>query len=565
MSKITNDSSFSHAIMVDTAGSLTDEEKTPARPTNSSIRSRAASRLKSEMKVLFVGMPNAGSQPGKAGLFLPLGLAYLSAALKKQGYESDCIDLHTEEILNKSESEDLWDHLSSFDYSSYDVVAFGGVFLRIKELQYISQKVRDRNPDLFQVVGGQMATIMSDLILESTKVDCVGLYEGEVTIVELVKAIENATDWREVSGIKYLDENGLLVESAPRPKLTADKVPQVPDRESWGFDLIRKAFPVGSPGRYHAVAFASRGCPFACTFCNPLSGKEIRTRDTEDIIFEIKQLKEKWNVQYVRFFDEVFIGSKVRIRELCEAMIEEKLDIFWWCQTQVRLMDEDLIKLMKKAGCISIGYGIESGSATILDEMKKGITPEVARQAIEWTHKHGLAPGCSMIAGFPSETVETLEETRDFLISLNHVQWDSIPEIHYVVPLPDTELFHKTVEMGIIKNPQEYIIELMGDLGKNIKSINLTKMSDDEMQETIDRCNREITSDFNRKHPIRYLLSFIGLDHLKPKLLFLNFSIKQIIPLLEALSWVTVGKYMHHFLNKRTFLFRRNRMHLYRK
>jgi hypothetical protein len=132
-----------------------------------------------------------------------------------------------------------------------------------------------------------------------------------------------------------------------------------------------------------------------------------------------------------------------------------------------------------------------------------------------------------------------------------------VPEIHYVVPLPDTELFHKTVEMGIIKNPQEYIIELMGDLGKNIKSINLTKMSDDEMQETINRCNREIKRDFNRKHPIRYLLSFIGLDHLKPQLLFRKFSLRQVIPLMEAFAWVTVGKHMH--------LFRSKPMHLFRK
>ncbi len=557
MNKNFSDTTFNSGELNPTI-ELAVEVTSPPHPIVSYGPSRRTHpKAKSEMRVLFIGMPNAGSRPGKGGLFLPLGLAYLSAALKNQGYAYDCIDLHTEEILNKPKSGDLWDHLRSFDFSAYDIVAFGGVFLKIKELRYISQKIRDCNSDLFQIVGGQMATIMSDLILETTKVDCVGLYEGELTIVDLVQVVEKGADWREISGIKYVDENGLLVESSVRPKLTADKVPPIPDRESWGVDLIRKAFPVGSPGRYSAVAFASRGCPFSCTFCNPLSGKEIRTRDTDDIIFELKQLKKKWNVQYVRFFDEVFIGSKARIRELCEAMIEEKLDIFWWCQTQVRLMDEDLIKLMKKAGCINIGYGIESGSAVILDEMKKGITPEVARQAIEWTHQAGIAAGCSMIAGFPSETVETLEETRDFLISLNHVQWDSVPEIHYVVPLPDTELFHKTVEMGIIKNPQEYIIELMGDLGKNIKSINLTKMSDDEMQETINRCNREIKRDFNRKHPIRYLLSFIGLDHLKPQLLFRKFSLRQVIPLMEAFAWVTVGKHMH--------LFRSKPMHLFRK
>jgi anaerobic magnesium-protoporphyrin IX monomethyl ester cyclase len=505
---------------------------------------------KSEIKVLFVGMVNSGSRPGKAGLFLPLGLAYLSAAIKNHGYQCDCIDLHTEEIMNTSKTGDLWDHLDHFDYSSYSLVAFGGVFLRAKELQYVSQKIRERNPGLFQIVGGQIATIISDLILETTSVDCVGLYEGEETLVELVQVIESGLDWREVKGLKFRDDNGKPVESPSRPKLTADKVPPIPDRESWGFDLIRKAFPVGSPGRYNAVAFASRGCPFTCTFCNPLSGKEIRTREIDDIILELKHLKEEWNVQYVRFFDEVFIGSKDRIRTLCNKMIEEKLHIFWWCQTQVRLMDEDLIILMKKAGCINISYGIESGSALILDEMKKGITPEVARQAVEWTHKHGISPGCSMIAGFPSETKKTIEESRDFLISLNHVQWESVPEIDYVVPLPDTELFHKSVEMGFITNPQEYIVDLMGDLGRHTQSINLTKMSEEEMKETIDRCNWEVRRDFYSKHPLRYILYLLRADHLRIDLIFRHFSLKQLIPFLESVAWVAVGKHMYRFKGK---------------
>ena len=147
---------------------------------------------------------------------------------------------------------------------------------------------------------------------------------------------------------------------------------------------------MGSPGRYSAVVFASRGCPFTCTFCKPLTGKEIRTREIESIINEIKYLKERWNVQYVRFFDEVFIGSKFRIRALCEAMIEENLNIFWWCQTQVRLIDEDLLKVMKKAGCIEIAYGVESGSDVMLQDMKKGINVDIIRDVLEATDRANI-------------------------------------------------------------------------------------------------------------------------------------------------------------------------------
>ena len=499
--------------------------------------------------MLFIGLVNSGSRPGKAGLFVPLGLAYLSAVLKNHGYQYDCIDLHTEEIMNPSKTGDLWDHLSHFDFSSYTTVALGGVFLNMKDLSYISQKIRDCNPGLFQIVGGQMATVMADLIVADTEVDCVGLYEGEQIILELVQTLQERGNWRKINGLKYKNEEGRIVETPTRAKLQANEIPRMPDRESWKFHILRKAFPKGSPSRYSAVVFASRGCPFLCTFCKPQSGKEIRTREIDDMIFEIKHLKKKWNVRYIRFFDEVFIGSKSKIRELCNRIIEEKLNIFWECQTQVRLVDRELIELMKEAGCIALNYGIESGSDSILQEMKKGITPELAYQAIEWTHEAGIAPGANFIAGFPSETVETLKETRDFLLSLSHVNWAWPPEIDFVVPLPDTELFHTAVEMGVIDDPEKYIVEVLSELGKHTKSVNLTKLSTEELTTTVAQINLETRRDFNRKHPFRFCLSLVGLDHLRLDLIFHRFSLYDVAPILEALAWATVNKHMYRFEN----------------
>jgi len=512
-------------------------------------RSKSGRRLKSDMRVLFIGLPNSASRPGKAGLFLPLGLAYLSAVLKNHGYEYDCIDLHTEEILHPTHSGDLWDHLSHFDFSYYAIVALGGVFLNMTDLRYISQKIRNRNQDLFQIVGGQMATVMADLVVKNTCVDCVGLYEGEQIILELVQTLQERGDWRKINGLKYKNEEDKIVETPTRAKLQPNEIPRMPDRESWGFNILRKAFPKGSPGRYSAVVFASRGCPFLCTFCKPQSGKEIRTRAIDDMIFEMKHLKGKWNVQYIRFFDEVFIGSKNKIRELCNRMIEENLEIFWECQTQVRLVDKELIGIMKDAGCISINYGIESGSDSILKEMKKGITVELAHQAIESTREAGIAPGANFLVGFPSETTETIKQTRDFMLSLSHVNWVSPPEIDFVVPLPDTELFHTAVEMGVIDDPKKYVVEALSELGKHVKSVNLTKLSVEELTTTVARVNLQTRRDFYLKHPFRFCLSLVGLDHLRHDLIFHRFSLSQVIPIIEALAWVGVGKHMYRFEN----------------
>jgi len=497
-------------------------------------------------RLLFIGLPNGGSRPGKAGLFLPLGLAYVTAALKDKGYIYDCIDLHTEQIMQKKPF-DFWDRIQDFDLSSYDMVAFGGVFLKFEDLQYLSSRIKQNYSHIFQIVGGNMATMTPDIVLERTQVDCVCLYEGEETIVDLVRTLEKGGDWKEVSSIKYRDENGQPVESPARPKLTADKVPHLPDRESWNFDLIRKAYPVGSPGRYSAVAFASRGCPFTCTFCKPLTGKEIRSREIQSIIDELKYLKEHWNIQYVRFFDEVFIGSKYRIKALCEAMIEEKLNIFWWCQTQVRLIDEDLLKVMKKAGCIEIAYGVESGSDTMLNDMKKGVSVDIIRNVLEATNRSDIRITLNLLAGTPAETVDTLRETRDFLISLNHINWANVPSIQFVVPLPGTELFDTAVKMDLIQNPKTFVVEALAKMGKYSKSINMTTMSSEEFISSVEKFNKDIARDFYKKHPVRYIMSIFHLDHLRWDLIFRNFSLRQMIPLLDSLIWATVGKHMHNF------------------
>ncbi len=496
------------------------------------------------MHLLVIAMPNSGSRPGKAGLFLPLGLSYITASLKSHGHTYDCLDLHTRQVLRRNPL-DLFEELKAFDLASYDAVAFGGVFLKFRDLSYLSKKIRAKNPSLFQIAGGNMATLLANQILGETEVDCVCLHEGEETIIELLNALQEGRGLRKTKSIKYLDDEGRVKASPLREKLRPERIPLLPDRESWNFIQIRKAFPFGSPGRYSAVAFASRGCPFKCTFCNPLSGREIRTRDVDSIIREIKYLKEKWNVQYIRFFDEIFIGSKKKIRSLCERMIAEKLSIFWWCQTQVRLVDEDLLKLMRKAGCIEIAFGIESGSNIILEEMRKGFTTDIARQAIEMADRAGIRVSVSIIAGTPSETVETLQETRDFAISLNHIKWTVIPTINFIVPLPNTALFDMAVESKLIDDPEYYVITAVSEMEKYSRSVNMTRMTAEEFSDTVARFNREIRQDYYYRHPFLFVLSWVGLDHLRLDLLLKYFSLRQVVPLLEALTWAIVGKRMH--------------------
>ncbi|MCX5884685.1 MAG: radical SAM protein [Proteobacteria bacterium] len=493
------------------------------------------------MNVLLINLQNSGSRLGYAGLFFPFGMAYISAVLKKHGLVVDCLDLHTEKILQE-EAFNSWAEVSRFDIAKYDIVAFGGTFLKFEELKHLSEKIYQTNNNIFQVAGGNMATIISEIILRQTRVNCVCLYEGEETIIELLNLIKNNKNWRETKSINYLDERHELVQTPLRDKIKLlDSIP-FPDRSGWSFGLIRRAFPYGSPGRYCAIMFASRGCPFTCIFCNPISGRIVRSRSSENIVEEIIFLKNNWNIRYFRFFDEVFIGSKQKIKNLCELMIKEKLDVFWWCQTQIKFVDEELLRLMKRAGCIEIGYGIESGSNIILTEMNKGITKKLAKEVVEMTNRVGIKPSLNLITGTPSETPQTLQETKEFLISLNHIKWSQVPTIDFIIPIPNTKLYTIAKEKGFLKNEEKYLTEDMFMMDKYSKTINLTQMPDKDFFDLVAQCNNEVRVDFLRKHPFKRLSSLLGLDHLRMGLIFRNFSLSQIVPLTEALLYATLGK-----------------------
>lgn len=494
-----------------------------------------------KMKILLIGIQNAGARPGYSGLFLPFGLAYISAVLKERGHSVDCIDLHTEQVL-QGKAIDAWETLQQYDLTQYNLVGFGGTFLNFQVLKELSVRIHTINSGIFQVAGGTMSTLIADTIIMETNVSCVCLHEGEDTITELTERLVAGRSWSDIPGICFKGQQGGVTRSLPRNKIDdLDRLP-FPDRSAWSFSLIRKAFPYGTPGRYCAIAFASRGCPFSCVFCNPISGRKVRSRSPESIVNEIKYLKREWNVDYIRFFDEVFIGSKEKIKALCQLMISEKLNVFWWCQTQVRLVDDDVLNMMKQAGCIEISYGIESGSNPILKEMEKGITAELARDAIERTYKIGIRSSISLITGTPSETIETLHETRDFIKSLNHNRWTQIPSIQFIVPLPNTKLYQLAMEKGFIQEEKSYFMEGLFKAGKYNCPINLTQIPDDVFLRTVNECNADIRKDFYKKHPMVKVLSIFGLDHVRLRLLLRHFRLRHIKPVFEALLWATLGK-----------------------
>jgi len=213
---------------------------------------------------------------------------------------------------------------------------------------------------------------------------------------------------------------------------------------------------------------------------------------------EIEILYSKYNVTYFHFIDDEFVFRKDFVFEFCELIKvfnkNMKNKITWGCAGRANLMSEDIIAAMAGAGCVLIGYGIESGSQKMLDLIKKRVTIKQAKNAVRLTKKYLGWADCSFMIGYPGESKETIQETINFCKEL-----DLAPEvIFFLTAYPGTELYTMALEQGKITDEEEYILGL-GEQGENIK-VNFTQFSDKELFKIQEDMIRELGAWNKLKH-----------------------------------------------------------------
>jgi len=166
---------------------------------------------------------------------------------------------------------------------------------------------------------------------------------------------------------------------------------------------------------------ATRGCPYLCQFCDApaIWGRVHRRRSVANVLDELQQIYNEFDVRYIRFVDDLLVANKKWAIQLCRGILGRGLDeLSWACDGRVGLMSEELLQELKEANCNVIFYGIEFGNQRILDFCKKGFTVEQVRQTIELTSKVGISSYGYFMMGYPTETTETIEDTINLAIEL---------------------------------------------------------------------------------------------------------------------------------------------------
>ncbi len=360
----------------------------------------------------------------------PLGLLYIASSLEAQGHQCNLIErrriIHdrprTEENLAEVD-EVMMKEILAF---RPDVIAVTSMTFHIMDAYRACERIKRDLPDCEIIIGGSHPTAMPERTLdECPAIDVVAKGEGEELMLQFC---DGETPREEIQGL-YLRNGGPGGVTFTGIRPTVDDVTAVPwpalhlvDRDFYferSSQLFRGFYLRGT------TMFTSRGCPFRCAFCqapqiaDSNEGKFVRSRDAADVVAEVNHLIDEYQVEGIYFSDDVFTVHRSRVEEVCNAFIESGISekIVWCCNVRVDLVDQDLLDLMKRAGCVKMLFGIESGSDISLRRLNKGGQASAAKnvETIKKCEAAGIGCETGIILGLPDDTEEDILATMAML------------------------------------------------------------------------------------------------------------------------------------------------------
>ena len=371
-----------------------------------------------------------------SGTLPPLGLASIAALVREKGFGVKIIDMQAE----KMDLYGLADFLKGISQPRF--VGISATTLSINNAYKISSVMKKVFPNTKVVFGGHHPTALSDEVINKNEIDIVVRGEGEITMEELLKG----SPLNEIDGIVYKDKNGKIIFNKERKFIEDINILPIPAYDLLPMDKYCPS--MGSYKRLPAVSMiVSRGCPGKCAFCYRIFGQKARIKSAKNIYKEIKYLQDNFGIKEVNFYDDTFTTFKENVANLCQIIIQGKADITWSCFSRIGFVDYNLLKLMKRAGCHQIMYGIESADEEILKNIKKEISLELAKKSIFLTKKAGINCRGAFMFGSPGETEETIKKTIDFAIKSNL----DFASFNIVTPYPGTEIFNWAKENHFLK------------------------------------------------------------------------------------------------------------------
>ncbi len=432
--------------------------------------------MKGHLSILLI---NISLRPKSPVIYPPQGLGHIATAIHRAGYSFDFLDVDGRKLAEDEIEKEIAG-------KKYDVYLMGCIVTGYSKVKKLSTLVKHYHPSATVVVGNTVASSICEIILRHTGTDIAVFGEGEITIVEVLKALEARDNLNKVAGIAYKDEDGNIVNTGLRSKII--------DVDSTDVDWSLLNPELYIKGIRHALDesgslcrqdvrlmtyITSRGCPGRCTFCyHAFQGYKYRQKSPAKIISDVRRLLEDYGLNNIWFVDDLTFHSQKHAEAVVDLIIADGLEFNWRASIRAGFFrkgkDEQLAEKFRKAGCIALGFALESANAGILKAMRKNIDLKQFAEQVSLLREAGIAVRSSLVFGYPMETEETISETFNALKKMR-----LYASAGYLLPQPGSWAYQYGLDNGYISDEESYLMR-MGD--RQDLHVNFTAMADETFQ-----------------------------------------------------------------------------------
>ena len=400
---------------------------------------------------------------------IPIGPAYLGAVLESEGHEvkvymadfdgerarsgqyfshqdtlTQTQSYHqTLENLDSPVWNEVRDVIRSFRPDVVGLSVMTGKYGSGLNIARITKALaREEGRTIHVVMGGPHVSALPAEVAREECVDVAFKREAELSLSAWLKVADRPEDWGKVQGLTYVDASGQLVDTGAMPYIQdLDTLPLQ------GRHLVhdREAFPAHSFG----FLFASRGCPYACNYCSSHDTwtRKVRYVSPKRVVDEIEHCYHEYGTRFFSFEDDVFPFRPDHALEICEEICERQLEIEWTCETRVNSITPEIARAIKRAGCVEVKLGVETGDQEILKWINKSASLDQARMAADHLHAAGVDIGTFFMVGFPEDSARTMQKSFEFMKSLRPANIC----FSKATPYPGTELYEICLREGLLE------------------------------------------------------------------------------------------------------------------
>ncbi len=383
----------------------------------------------------------------------PIGLMYVASALEKAGFTVQMLDNY----LMKKPAQELKELITKLNPMMVGITCGSATYSRCVET---AKTIKEAKPDCIIVVGGWHASYLPETLLSHPEIDYVVIGEGERAITQLATALATGevSQAQTIDGVACRGSSGNII-NLPKFIDNLDEIPY-PARHLLSLELYDRKieFLDAKPADVMSI---SRGCVFNCGFCETrkLWGNICRGFSPQRVIGEIEDLMTRFGTRGIYFINDNFTLGKEKTKELCNLMIQKRLNLEWVCDTRVDLVDDELLELMSKAGCKVIWFGVESGSEKVLQRIGRNTKPEQVEAAFRLCKKHGIKTACSFMIGLPDETLADMEVSLKFAKKIS----PDFCMFNIFIAYPDSRLYNEMLQSGKYTQLDDYLLSVKTD------------------------------------------------------------------------------------------------------